>query len=174
MEIFNTTWKVLIPIFKKPTIGLTVREIARESNITHPTVSKEIRKIQKEGLIEVEERRREKLIRGNFENEEFVQLKKLYNLLSLRPLVEKITLKYPVDVIICFGSYSIGRDTEKSDIDLYIGYRKIKLEERLRLELEKKLLRNIQVFSGNLRKFPRELRENIINGVKVYGWLKLW
>ncbi len=37
-----------------------------------------------------------------------------------KPLVSFLVENYFPDVIIIFGSYSYGTDTEKSDIDLYM------------------------------------------------------
>ncbi len=174
MEIFNTTWKILIPIFRRPTVGLTIRDISREAGISHPTVSRIVKALEAEKVVLTEKRKNQILVKGNFDNERFLELKRMYNILSLKPFIEEITQRYPVDVIICFGSYSLGRDTENSDIDLYIGYRKISLSKSLIEKFERRLHRKIQIFSGKLEEFPRELIENIINGVKLYGWIRIW
>ncbi len=174
MEIFNTSWKVLIPIFNNPTYGLTIREISRLVSISHPTVSKIVKRLEKNDLVMIEKRKREMIIKGNLNNEMFIELKKIYNMLNLKGFVKDIVKLYPIDVIICFGSYSLGIDTENSDIDIYIGFKKIEVNQKFLEKWENKLKRKIQIFSGNLKKFPKELAENIINGTKLYGWIKLW
>ena len=169
MEIFNTNWKVLLPLFKYPTRGLTIREIARLSNLSHTIVSKIIKRLEKEEIITIEKIKNLYLVKGNFENSKFIELKKLYNILSLKEVVNYLTQNYLIDLIIVFGSYSKGLDTENSDIDLFIGYKEIDINLK---RFEEKLNRKIQLFSGDLKKFPKELKENIINGIKLYGWLK--
>ncbi len=173
MEIFNTTWKILIPIFKYPTKGLSVRELARQSHITHPTVLNIVKKLSKKNIITIEKLNKTFLVRGNFENEEFVEMKKLYNILSLKEFVNVITKNYKIDVIMVFGSYSKGIDIENSDIDLYIGYTKTNISEKHLKYIEKKLERKLDIFSGEINNFSKELKENIINGIKLYGWLKI-
>ena len=85
MEIFNTTWKVLIPIFKYPTKGLSIREISRLSKISHPSVIKIIKKLAEERMIFLERKAKVHLVRANLDNEEFVEAKKLYNIIMGMP-----------------------------------------------------------------------------------------
>jgi len=171
MEIFNTRWQVLIPIFKYPTIGLSIREISRLSNVSHTVVIKVIRELEEEGIVIVDRRDKAYYVRGNLENRRFIELKRLFNVLSLKPLVEFLVERYSPEVIILFGSYSYGTDTERSDIDLYIGYKEFEIDG---LEtFERELNRKIQIFTGDLSKYPKELMENIINGIKLYGWIRI-
>jgi len=171
MEIFNTTWKVLIPIFKYPTLGLSIRRIAKLSNVSHTVVMKIVRELGEEGIVIVDRRDNVYYVRGNFENKRFIELKRMFNVLSLKPLVEFLVEKYSPEVIILFGSYSYGMDTERSDIDLYVGYKELEVEGLETFEGE--LNRRIQIFTGDLSKYPKELVENIINGIKLYGWIKI-
>ncbi len=57
MEIFNTSWKVLIPIFDRPTFGLTIIEISRIAKTSHPTVSKIVKILERNGLVMIEKER---------------------------------------------------------------------------------------------------------------------
>jgi DNA integrity scanning protein DisA with diadenylate cyclase activity len=143
VEIFNTNWKVLLPIFKYPTKGLTIRDIARLSNLSHTLVSKIVKELEKEEIVVVEKIKKLYLVKGNFENKEFVGLKQLYNLLALKKLVNYITNNYFVDVIFVFGFYSKGLDTENSDIDLFVGYKKVEIELK---GFEKELERDSIIF----------------------------
>lgn len=143
------------------------------SKISHLLVIKVIRELERSNLVNVERRKNSFLIRGNLENEKFIELKKLYNLISLKELVEYIKEKFDPELIICFGSFAEGIDIETSDVDLFIGNREIKIGEDKLKRFEKILGRKIQIFSGNLKDFPKELRENIINGIKLFGWIKL-
>ncbi len=58
------------------------------------------------------------LVRGNLNNEMFIELKK-YNMLNLKGSVEDIVM-YPMAVIICFGSYSLeGEQAKKKNADIF-------------------------------------------------------
>lgn len=52
-----------------------------------------------------------------------------------------------------------------------MGYEKFEVQELA--QFERKLNRKIQMFSDDLKKYPKELKESIINGVKLYGWIRL-
>ncbi len=173
MEIFNTAWKVLIPIFQYPLRGLSAREIARMAGISHTATLKILKRFETEGIVKIEKRGKLWLVTAAVDNPEFIKLKKLYNLLSLEEFTGFLVSNYPIEVIILFGSYAEGRDTERSDIDVYVGYGEIRITEKDLKKFEEKLKRKIQIFTGNLKNFPKELKENILNGVKLWGWLKL-
>jgi len=69
-----------------------------------------------------------------------------------------------------FGSASIGEDTEQSDIDLYVDSK----TKELNLEKYKKLLkRKINIlYEEDFNKISPELKNNLINGVILKGYLK--
>jgi len=71
-----------------------------------------------------------------------------------------------------FGSSSRGEDIEESDIDLYVqaGEREMGL-----YPYERSLNRNIQLhFKKDLQDYPKELRNNVANGIVMYGYLKVY
>ncbi len=140
----------MLPIFKYPTKGLTIREIARLTNLSHTIVSKIIKELEEKGIVCIEKIKNLYLVKGNFESGEFVELKKLYNILSLKDLVNYLKDNCFIDIIIVFGSYSKGLDTENSDIDLFIGYKELDVDLK---KFEKELNRKIQLFSGDLKNF---------------------
>ena len=76
------------------------------------------------------------------------------------------------DVIILFGSASKGEDIMESDIDLFLISRERELDI---LDFETKLKRNISLlFSENFGELSNELKNNIINGVILKGYLKVF
>ena len=76
------------------------------------------------------------------------------------------------DAIILFGSAAKGEDLKESDIDLFV------LAEEKKLDLQKyeKLLgRKINILAEeSFSKLSKELRNNIINGIILYGYLKVF
>ena len=76
------------------------------------------------------------------------------------------------DVIILFGSVSKGEDIKESDLDLFVLSDKEKIDLSL---FEKKLNKKINIFfDNNFNKLSKELRNNIINGVILKGYLKVF
>ena len=76
------------------------------------------------------------------------------------------------EVIVLFGSAAKGEDIKTSDIDLFIQCkeRKIELEK-----FEKKINRRISLFfAEDFSDLSGELRNNLINGIKLKGYLKVF
>ena len=79
---------------------------------------------------------------------------------------EKLTPK----CIVLFGSYQRGEDTEESDIDLFIEAKHKTINTK---QFEKKLNRKVELhFNKSFTKYPQELKNNIINGIVLHGFLE--
>ena len=89
-------------------------------------------------------------------------------------LIDFLKIEFSNPVIILFGSYSKGEDTETSDIDVYIETPSVK---ELSLEkFEKILKRNIQVFRHAKIEGIRNsnLSNNIINGMILNNYIEVF
>jgi len=75
------------------------------------------------------------------------------------------------DAIVLFGSASRGEDVESSDIDLFL----VAKEKEVNLKkFEETLKRKINLhFEERVSDIPKELLNNLINGIVVYGYLKV-
>ena len=75
----------------------------------------------------------------------------------------------PNDMIL-FGSYARGEDLENSDIDIFLECKK---EEINLSNFENHLNRKIQLhFKDNFKNYPKELKNNIVNGIVLDGYLE--
>ena len=73
--------------------------------------------------------------------------------------------------IILFGSGAKATFVEKSDIDIFVEAKDSKLNLA---KYEKKLNRKISLlFEPNLNNLSKELRNNIINGIILYGFIRI-
>lgn len=74
------------------------------------------------------------------------------------------------DAVVLFGSASRGEDIEGSDVDLLIVAKEVSFNIE---KYETILQRNMHLlFEPDLKKLTKELLNNIINGIVVYGYLK--
>jgi predicted nucleotidyltransferase len=178
LENYNT-YKILQQFFDMPTHRFQIREISRITKISLPSVINHLRILEKEGFVK-------KVKNGVYHsytaviNDKFRLYKKLDLIRRLHEsrLVDYLEkeLSYP-SAIVLFGSGAEGEDMEKSDIDIFI----IAKEKDLDLaKFEKMLKRSINLhFFGKKdmkimkRKNP-ELLNNIINGIVLYGYLKVF
>ena len=166
-------------MFKYPSRTYSAREIARITKLSHPTVLDALRKCNKLGIVKRELQKNQSGIGGNVlwkanvNGEKYLLFKKLTNLQSLyfSNLIEKIASETSPNVIVLFGSYSRGEDTEESDVDLFVQSK----EKVLKLKnFEKKLGRKINItFESDIHKMKKEFINNIINGIILYGYLEV-
>ena len=158
-----------------------VREVARLAKTSPSTASKYLKSAEKQGLLKKEKNRNLLLFSANMEIQKFRDAKTCENIKKIRTsgLVDYIEseLNYP-ETIMLFGSYAKGENKKDSDIDLFILS-----ESKKDLNLgkfEKTLHAEIQIFLHNRKDFERmkegnkELLNNIINGVKLSGFLEVF
>ena len=162
--------------FVNPTKKNYLMEISRKIGLAHTSVKKNLDELVKLGIVvefvEKKGRRKFPLYKANTDNGLFKEYKMIYNLSSLLEsgVIEFIDEKLMPKSIVVFGSYQRGDDTEKSDIDIFVECK----EEEINLsKFEKKLDRKIQLhFKENFILYPKELKNNIINGIVVGGFLE--
>lgn len=162
--------------FIHPTKRHYLIDISRSIGLAHTSVKKSLNKLSKQGVIvksvEKKGRRKFPLYRANLGNKLFKRYKIGYNISSIleSKLVEFIEDKLTPKSIVLFGSYRRGEDSEKSDIDIFIECKKAELDIR---SFEKKLGRKIELhFNKNFNSYPKELKNHIINGMVLSGFLE--
>lgn len=137
-----------------------------------PSVISHVKKLEKEGFV----RKEKKGVYAGYKaerNDLFKLYKKTNMLLRLTEsgLLDFLVEKFSPDAVVLFGSASRGEDIETSDIDLFI----LAHEEDVSLRpYEKKLHRKINLFfEAKLEDVPKELLNNLINGIVLHGYLKV-
>jgi len=175
----DNRYRILRIFFEDPSpkgIGFQLREVSRKVAIATPSVKKYLTELEKEGLIVNVKHR----IHGypvyyaNRDNDNFKFLKRLDTLMKIKEsgLLEYLSESCMPDVIILFGSSASGEDLKDSDIDLFVASK----DEKLSLDkFEKHLNRKISIlFSDSFGRMSKELKNNIINGVILKGYLKVF
>ena len=162
--------------FLYPTKSRYLMDISRKIKIAHTSVKKNLDELVRLGIIteSVEKKgsRKFPIYKASRKRGLFKKYKLLYNLTAILEsgIIEFIEEKLSPKSIILFGSYQKGEDTESSDIDLFVECS----QEKLQLEkFEKKLNRKIQLhFNPEFTKYPKELKNNIMNGITLSGFLE--
>ncbi len=162
--------------FLNPTAKLRVREIERTLKLPLPSVIRYCKELEKEGIMKTIKTGNIVFYAADRTNEIYLLEKKLFNIkqIHISGLLDYIRETLSNPVIVLFGSYAKGEDTETSDIDLYI---ETPSEKSINLyKFEKMLQRKIQVFKyGNIRKIPNNhLANNIINGITLNNYLEVF
>jgi predicted nucleotidyltransferase/DNA-binding MarR family transcriptional regulator len=171
----SSVLKTMGVFFNSPTKEFTLKDISRLSKLAHTSTYKNIQELIKKGLVKkmVEKKGKRKfpLYKG-IRSQTFLREKRLYNLQALEDsgLIFYLEDNIMPNCIVLFGSYLRGEDTEQSDIDIFIESK----EKKVNLKpFEKKLQHSIELhFTSNFKKYSSELKNNIINGSVLHGFLE--
>jgi len=166
-------YKLLKVFFDYPTESLRLRELGRLSGISPLSVMNYLKEFGKESLIRRYEKRGIPFYQAERGNEKFILFKKLSIIYELNDsgLVDELWEKLSPESIILYGSYAKGESVENSDVDIFI----IGKEKKLDISpFEKKLNKGIHLmFEQDMGKISKELKNNLINGVVLKGYLKI-
>lgn len=176
LELTNLQQKILRLLFIRAGDKLNAHTVAKALKVSQPAVSKALPALQENELIMVSKDNESKRlsIELNRDLHNVIWLKRADNLLQLYEsgLVQCFYDKLPEATIIVFGSYSLGEDTSRSDIDIaIIGSLKkdIKLEQ-----FETKLGRLITInHYKSFKNIEKHLLNNILNGIILKGGVEL-
>ena len=166
----STIEKVLEIFFEHPESEFYLRELSRKLKLSMPTIVSATDKLSKEGLIIKTKGKALTIVTPNRENHDFIRKKRVFNLEKLynSGILDCLIPKYNnPKLIILFGSYSRGEDTEKSDVDIALITSK-KMDLSLKI-YEKELKRPINIHELNLEKISQDFRANLCNGIVLEG-----
>ena len=162
--------------FANPSKEHYLMDISRNIGLAHTSIKKNLKGLAKLGIIvEHTEKKGGRLFpiyKANLDNKIFKRYKLIYNLSSIleSSLINFIEETLTPKSIVLFGSYLRGEDTENSDIDIFVECKK---EELILEKFEKKLMRKIELhFNEKFTSYPKELKNNIINGMVLSGFLE--
>jgi len=162
--------------FLNPTIKLRVRQIERELKVPLPSVIRYTKELEKEGVLKSIKIANITTYSADRSSKNYLLEKKLFNIHQLYAsgLVDFLIEYFSNPVVVVFGSYAQGEDTENSDIDLYIetpAKKKINLDE-----FEKILQRKIQLFTyKSIHELEnKELANNMVNGIRLNGLMEVF
>jgi len=154
--------------------GFQLREISRNVNLAPTSVKRYLNELEKERLIIRSKHRiyNYPVYWANRADEMFKFFKKIDMMITISEsgLLKYLWDKCMPDVIVLFGSAARGEDLRDSDVDLFLLCK----ERELNLQkFENKIKRKINIFfSESFDKLSDELKNNVINGVILRGYLK--
>ena len=175
-EKFTSLQRSIIKfLFLEPENSINQRQLAKKIKVSPTAISKSLSKLIKENLILVKKDESKRLIiELNRNNDETFHLKRVENLRAIYEsgLLPFLSENFPLATIILFGSYSLGEDVSKSDIDIaIIGYKEKKLNLK---NLEGWIKRKISLqFYPDLKKIETNLKSNILNGITLKGGIEI-
>lgn len=164
-------YKIKELFFENPSQEFYLRQIAKLTGTPKTTVSRILKQLLKEKLI-----LRKKSVPfdkyiANTENTLYKFYKKYFIIEKLYKsgLLEYIVNETHPKALILFGSCAKGEYNKNSDIDIFVNSSETALNlEKFRLKHKINLF-----FEPNILNLSKELRQNITNGIILYGMLRL-
>ena len=166
-------YNLLRVFFYSPTESFRLRELSRLSKISPVSVINYLKEFEKEGLIKRYTKRGIPFYQAMRDNEKFILYKKISVIYELNEsgLVDFLWNKLAPDAIILYGSHAKGEAIEESDIDVFIIGKEREIDLK---EFEKKLGKKLHLmFQSDIKKISKELKNNLINGMILKGYLKI-
>ncbi|MCF7866737.1 nucleotidyltransferase domain-containing protein [Candidatus Woesearchaeota archaeon] len=151
-----------------------IRELARNTNLHPNTIITTVNELKANNLVDVVKDEKKFVSYANNKKARHRKISYFIEFILESNLIDFLEDKYAYPAIILFGSITKGDFNENSDIDLCI-ITDDKKEVSLK-KFEKFLGREIQLFVFNRKEFEnlnKELFNNIINGVKLSGFIEV-
>ena len=164
---------ILNIFFENPTKDFQIRGIAKTLKIPKTTVSYHVNNLLKKKIIKKQKKSVFPSFRANETNERYRFYKKqeFIKKIIYSGLLDYIEQECNPRCVILFGSFAKAEYDTNSDIDLFVQAKETSLNLK---KFEKKLRHKINVlFEPNISKISPELFNNIINGIKLRGFLKI-
>lgn len=165
--------KIMELFFEEPSRNFQIREISRLTKIAVTSVKNYLEELQKDRLINKDKKTLYPSYIANQQNRLFKIYKQQFIIIKLYSsnLIDYLEDELHPKCIILFGSMRKGDYNKDSDIDIFIQSN----EKNLNLiKFERILKHKINLFfEENVNKLSNELFNNITNGVKLSGYLKL-
>lgn len=156
-----------------PSSKKRVRELERELDLSLPSIINSVNMLCKENILIKEKVSSIVLFCANRSSNEYILEKKLHNLRKIYSsgLIDYFKFELSNPVIILFGSYLRGEDSEISDIDIFVESEKF-ISVR---KFEKLIGKKIHIFGySNIKHIKnKELANNILNGLVLNGYLEI-
>jgi len=157
--------------YNNPGKEFYLRQVSRLTKVPKTTVARKLMDLTKNKLIKRERKEPFDVYAANTTSHlyKYYKTQHIVENILRSGLIEHIVDKAYPKTIILFGSCAKGEFDKGSDIDLFVE------SEETTLNLKKfQLGRKINVFfSGKLINLSSELRDNILNGIKLYGMIRL-
>ena len=166
----------LAVFFIEPTKAHYVANISRSICLSHTSVKRNLIRLVRLGLVEEKKEkkgsRKFPIYKAVMDNKVFRLHKRIHNLASIfeSGLIGFLEEKLSPKSIVLFGSYQRGEDIESSDIDIFVECKEEELDLR---KFETQMHRKIELhFRDNFADYTKELKNNIINGIVLSGFLE--
>lgn len=165
--------KIMELFFEEPSRNFQIRGIGRLTNIAFTSVKKYLEELQNENLVKKDKKTLYPSYVANQECRLFKIYKQQFIIFKIYSsgLIDYLEDELHPRCIILFGSMREGEYCRDSDADLFIQSNDMGINL---VKFEKILGHKINLFfKHDVNKLSKELFNNIVNGIRLSGYLKL-
>jgi len=168
----NNNYRVLKIFLDCPMGEFGLREISRKIGLALPSVKKYLLDLEREGLVEIRERKGSPIYVAKMDSVRFRFYESLFMEYELfeSGVIDFIWNKLCPEAIIFYGSFAKGEAIESSDVDLFAIGKKSKIDLD---KYEKILGKKIHLMVDEIGNIPKELKNNLVNGIVMRGYFKI-
>jgi predicted nucleotidyltransferase len=167
-------------VFKHPSKTFHIRMLQKETGLSTTAVIAAVKELEKCGIVKIEKTTLTTNIKADIESDVYREHKRIFNmyLLERYHFTQQVKESYNPSAIVLFGSFSRGEDIEKSDVDVLIITKNKPLAPQAMQAyftgLERSINRVINLHAlKDLDGSSTEFRNNVANGIVLYGYLKV-
>lgn len=166
--------KILELFFERPTSEFQLRQISRLVRIAPPSTKRYLQELEREGFVKKLVKNLYPVYRAERDSLLFKNLKKWSLVVELvsNGFSDCVVDACGPDAVVLFGSASRGEDVESSDVDVAVFAQEVVLDLE---KFERRIGRKISfLFVPSFGDLSDELKNNIINGVILYGYVEVF
>jgi predicted nucleotidyltransferase len=166
MRTLDQKGKVLEALYEHPEREFSIRQLSKEAKLSKSSVERVLVALKKERMLDKSNR---------------ILQSPLFRIRKINHFTEKIAASGLIghleeranpSCIILFGSFSKGESNKESDIDLFVEAPEKGIPDVS--PYEKALGHKIEIFAKErASNLPPHLFNNVVNGIKLAGYLKL-
>ena len=174
-EKFTSLQREIINLlFVYPEKQFNQRQLAKKLGVSPTAIAKSLQFLVDEELIisDKDKETKRTIVKLNRDNLAIRGLKRAENLRLIYEsgLSNFLSSNFALATIILFGSYSLGEDISNSDIDIAIEAKEKKLDLS---KFEGMLKKRINLEFIDFKKISRELKDSLINGIVLNGYISI-
>lgn len=165
---YQKWYKIIELLANYPNDEFTIRKIAKKTGMSPMSVLRYIRVLTKENLVESNL----SLVYTPYSC--FLKTTFIIDKLYTCGLIDFLIQALNPNVIILFGSIRKGEYDHDSDVDIFVETHK-KVDDLDLHIFEKRLKRRIDIHrEESILSLPERLRNNVVNGIKLFGYLSVY
>ena len=165
MAQMNHKWHgILKYFFDYPLAAFSVRELAKKTRLPSSTVQRYLKEMKKKKILDSD---------GKLWDSPSMRFRKAFFMMDKivdSGLLEHLEVMYKPRAVVVFGGVRKGEYDKNSDVDIFV---ESDVGEDMNLsKFEKKIGHRVELFiEKDINALPVNLRNNVLNGIKLSGYL---